>query len=76
MTEMERIWYLVKKRAEDNAERGLLVSMVDARMMVLAVCREARAKRPACSALSYLAAELVRLTLEARRWDTGKSAAI
>ena len=30
MTEMERVWYLVKERAEDNAERGLLVSMVDA----------------------------------------------
>ncbi len=75
MTEMERVWYLIKERAEGNAERDLLLSVVDARMMVLAVCREIRAKRPAPSALAYLTAELVRLTLEARRWETGNSAA-
>ena len=68
MTEMEWVWYLIKERAEGYAERGLLVSLVNARVMVLKVCRENHVKRPARSALAYLAAELVRLTLEARGW--------
>jgi hypothetical protein len=59
------VWNRLKDTAATQGQTGYLISMADARFIVLRVCREERAEIPPPDALEYLASELVRLTLEA-----------
>lgn len=60
------VWDRVKEKATIHGESGCLISMGNARAMVLRICREEQAECPPPDALEYLASELVRLSLEAR----------
>jgi hypothetical protein len=60
------VWAKMKDKAAANSGRGYVVSAAEARAIVLEICREEQAQRPPPDALEYLAAELIRLTAEAR----------
>lgn len=64
MTSIERIRTKIKARADTYADSGLLVSMADARRLVLETIAQLGL---ACRSeeMDYLASEMVRLTLEA-----------
>ena len=72
MSEAAQVRKLMKKRADAHADAGYLVSMADARWLVLEICREAEIDRPPPDSLEYLASELVRLTLEAYEGSTAR----
>jgi hypothetical protein len=62
---MDLIRKRIEAKAKTYADAGNLVSMADARWLVLEICREIGQERPSPDSLEYYAAELVRLTLEA-----------
>lgn len=64
MTSIELIRTKIKARADTHADSGLLVSMADARRLVLEMFAQAELPCPS-EEIDYLASEMVRLTLEA-----------
>lgn len=66
MNDMERVWMRLKKTATRLAKDDTLISVRDSRDRVLKICDQEKTKSPPRDAVRYLAAELVRLTLEAR----------
>ena len=66
MNDMERVWMRLKRTASRLAKDDTLISVRDSRDRVLKICDQEKAKSPPREAVRYLAAELVRLTLEAR----------
>jgi hypothetical protein len=63
----ESVWARMRRIARTYASRGRALSIADARMLVLQMCRDENVQRPRPDALERLASELVRLTLEARQ---------
>ncbi len=64
MYDLDPVWERLRDRAVLHAHSGVLVSMADARRIVVYLCGE-YAQRPGDDAIENLAGELVRLTLEA-----------
>jgi hypothetical protein len=69
MNQIDVLWARIKGRAILHAQRGYLATMAEARMIVLQICREENAARPSPDALDRFALELVRLSLQARRFS-------
>jgi hypothetical protein len=61
MTDIDHVWTRLEGRAASFAERKAMLSVSDARMIVIETYREQRAGRPPAEGLESLAAKLVRL---------------
>lgn len=79
MKETDNVWVRVKETATALGVRGQTVSMADARFAILAICREEHIELETPYGVEYLAAELVRRTVQvsdlARRRHALKAAA-
>jgi hypothetical protein len=62
MTDIDRVWTRLKDRAARYAERHKVLTVSDARFIVIETCREQRTDRPPPNGLERLADTLVRLT--------------
>ena len=62
MTDVDRIWPRLKDWAARYAERKEVLTVSDARFIVIETCREERTDRPPPTGLERLADTLVRLT--------------
>lgn len=65
MKETDKVWIRVQETATALGVRGELICMADARFAVLAICREEQVELAPSFAVDYLAAELIRLNVEA-----------
>lgn len=65
MKETDKVWIRVQETATALGVRGDLICLADARFAVLAICREEQIELAPSFAIDYLAAELVRLNVEA-----------
>lgn len=61
MTEMERIWTRLKKKAHELSFDGRRIEFLEATSVVLSIVQKEKASRPMPEALQYLAAELISL---------------
>jgi hypothetical protein len=65
MKETDKVWIRVQETATALGVRGELICLADARFAVLSICREEQIELAPSFAVEYLAAELVRLNVEA-----------
>lgn len=66
MAGMNRVWNRMKSSAERHARQSGVLSVREAKLEVAKLCESEKTEQPPDDALEYLAAELVRLTVEGR----------